>query len=88
MAVARLAIATQIIPSYSPGGADVHFLLLHGSILRPLVSVPKRHPDRLGRFCAFVALANLRYINALNNNNNNNNNGHQYAQTNHPTCRL
>jgi len=27
-----------------------------------------------GPFSAFVALANLRYINALNNNNNNNNN--------------
>jgi len=28
----------------------------------------------LEQFVAFVALANLRYINALNNNNNNNNN--------------
>jgi len=28
----------------------------------------------LGYSSAFVALANLRYINALNNNNNNNNN--------------
>jgi len=30
--------------------------------------------DQLSGFSAFVALANLRYINALNNNNNNNNN--------------
>jgi len=29
---------------------------------------------------AFVALANLRYINALNNNNNNNNNNNPHAR--------
>jgi len=35
----------------------------------PNITPPLFHP-----FSAFVALANLRYINAFNNNNNNNNN--------------
>ena len=47
-------------------------ILTHPTCIRRLVG---GDPGRICRICgpsAFVALANLRYINALNNNNNNN----------------
>ena len=47
-----IAVAAQIDPSYSPCGASVQPHLIHG--LRPTASAPlppKRHLNRLGRFC-------------------------------------
>jgi len=38
-----------MIPSYFPGGANVHPHLIYGS-LRPLEPAPKRHLDRFSRF--------------------------------------
>jgi len=50
VATDRIAAATQIKPSYAPGGANVHTHLLYGS-LGARKSLPKRHLDRFIRFC-------------------------------------
>ena len=49
VATGRIATAAQIIPLYSPGGANVHLRIIHGS-LDPHESAPKRHIDWFGRF--------------------------------------
>ena len=49
VATGRIATAAQIIPLYSPGGANVHLRTIHGS-LDPHESAPKRHIDWFGRF--------------------------------------
>ena len=46
---ARVDATTQIDSSYSPGGANVHLYLTHGSLT--YASLPsKRHLDRFSRF--------------------------------------
>ena len=47
---ARIAAAAQIDVSYLPDGANFTGRLTHGS-LGPRKSAPKRHLDRLSRFC-------------------------------------
>ena len=64
VATACIPATTEIIPSYSPGGTNVHRHLTHNS-LGPRDSVhPKQHHDRFTRFCrvhwcAFSALTLL-----------------------------
>ena len=64
VATACIRATTEIIPSYSPGGTNMHRHLTHNS-LGPRDSVhPKQHHDRFIRFCrvhwcAFSALTLL-----------------------------
>jgi len=59
IATARIAVATQIILSYSPGGANGHPSQTYGSLSGANASLsPERHFDRFSRFAGLTNVFN------------------------------